>query len=197
MRGTGSPAFREPLIVCAMSVDQQRGPWVQHVSVTGWAGARLTVKRDEVTTPGGTAGAYEWVAAPDLVRVAIVVDDAVLMIRQYHYLAGEMLQCPGGGVDPGEDPLAAAQREVAEETGYTGGFWIAYGAPYPLPGLTPARVHLYTAQDTVPGPAHLEPGEADARPEWLPLSGAVDAVRTGRLGCAASAALVLAIAAGR
>jgi 8-oxo-dGTP pyrophosphatase MutT (NUDIX family) len=180
-----------------MSGDQQRGPWMQHTSVTGWAGVRLTVMRDEVTTPGGTAGAYEWVAAPDLVRVAVVVDDAVLLVRQYHYLAGEMLQLPGGGLDAGEDPLAGARREVAEETGYTGGRWSAYGAVYPMPGLTPARVHLFAAVDLDVGQAHPEASEADLALEWLAVTDAAEAVRAGQLGCAASAALVLAIATGR
>jgi 8-oxo-dGTP pyrophosphatase MutT (NUDIX family) len=168
---------------------------VRHDSAPVWSGARLSVVRDEVTTPGGQRGAYEWVAAPDLVRIAIVVDGSVLLISQYHYLAGSMLQLPGGGLKAGESSIEAARQEVAEETGFTGGTWSSYGALHPLPGLTNARVHLVAATDLTPGSASPEESEADLRVIWLPLGDAVCAIGDGRLRCAASAALVQMVAA--
>lgn len=79
------------------------------------------VRRDEVTGPDGRRGGYDWVQAPDQVRVAALVEGQLLLVEQYHYLAGALWQLPGGSVDPDDDALTAARRELAEETGYHGG----------------------------------------------------------------------------
>jgi ADP-ribose pyrophosphatase len=171
-------------------------PWVRHHSDVVFDTSRLQVQRDQVTRPDGTAGVYEWVAAADLVRVAAIVDSHVLLVDQYHYLlSGWMLQLPGGSIDPGEDGLAAARRELAEETGYQGGGWTSYGQTYPLPGLTPTTVHLWMAENLDPGQATPEGSEADLHVRHLQLGKAVEAVADGRIGCAVSAALILAVAA--
>ncbi|MGW0822836.1 NUDIX domain-containing protein [Streptomyces sp. NPDC002845] len=172
-----------------------RGPWRQHRQETLCATPRLVAYRDEVTLPDGGAGHYDWVQVPDLVRVAALVDGRLLLIEQYHYLAGPMWQLPGGSVDADDpDSGAAARRELAEETGYRDGRWRARGALHPLPGLTPARVHLWSVDGLTPGEPTPEAGEADLKVHHVPLDEAVRAARDGRIGCAASAALVLAVA---
>ncbi|GGY97682.1 ADP-ribose pyrophosphatase [Streptomyces poonensis] len=158
----------------------------------------LAVFRDEVIRPDGMDGTYDWVAVPDMVRVAALVDGDLLVAEQFHYLTGLMWQLPGGSVDPSDrDPLAAAQRELREETGYKGGLWTSYGAVNPLPGLTPARVHLWRAEHLVLGDAAPDPAEADLRLRRVSLRTAAQAVREGRLPCATSVALIRAIVLGR
>ena len=73
----------------------------------------LSVRSDEVTHPGGGRITYDWVDAPSMVRVAALAGDGhVLLVEQTHYLPGEKLyQCPGGAIEPGESPEAAARRE--------------------------------------------------------------------------------------
>jgi ADP-ribose pyrophosphatase len=83
---------------------------------------------------------------------------------------------------------------LAEETGYRGGRWTPRGAVHPMPGLTPARVHLWSAEGLTPGESALESGEADLKVRHVSLDEAVRAVHDGRIGCASSAALVLAVA---
>ncbi|MGW3123697.1 NUDIX domain-containing protein [Streptomyces sp. NPDC001107] len=175
---------------------ETRGPWRRHRREQLCTTPRLTAYRDEITLPDGQSGHYDWVRVADQVRVAALVDGHLLVIEQYHYLTGTMWQLPGGNVDAEDrDSGTAARRELTEETGYRGGLWTSRGALHPLPGLTPARVHLWSAVGLGAGKAAPEPGEADLKVRHIPLGEAVRAACAGRIACASSAALVLAVAA--
>ncbi len=177
------------------SAVEQRGPWTRHGGERLLPVKHFGVRRDEVTRPDGERGLYDWVEMPDQVRIAAVVDGCLLVVEQYHYLVGRLWQLPGGALDPDDkDPQAAARRELAEETGYRDGTWTSHGHLFPLPGTTPVRVHLWRAEHLVPGPVAPEPGEADLRVHRVPLAEAARAAQDGRLRCAPSAALVLALA---
>jgi len=158
-----------------------------------FATPRVRVHRDEVTRPDNVGDHYDWVEVPDQVRVAALVDDRLLLVDQYHYLVGRTLQLPGGNVDQGEDPDHAARRELAEETGYGGGIWAEHGRFHPLPGLSPAATHLWSARALAAGDPARESAETDLTVIRLPLADAVQAVGDGRVGCAASAALILIV----
>ncbi|MFC8145869.1 NUDIX domain-containing protein [Streptomyces paradoxus] len=174
---------------------ERRGPWTRHGRVPLCATSRLTAYRDEVTLPHGGRGTYDWVQVPDQVRVAALVEGELLVVEQYHYLAGPMWQLPGGAVEPVDrSSCTAAQRELAEETGYRGGRWGDKGSLYVLPGLTPARVHLWSTIDPTPSRAAPERAEADLLVRHVSVEEAMVAVRDGRLQCAASAALVMMLA---
>jgi len=173
-----------------------RGPWRRHAQEVLCGTSRLVAYRDEVTLPSGGPGSYEWVRVRDQVRVAAIVDGRLLLVEQYHYLPERtMWQLPGGDMDPGDPHSeAAARRELVEETGYRDGHWTSRGTLHPMPGLTPARVHLWSAERLTAGTASPEPGEADLKVRHIPLEEAVLAASDGRIGCAASVALVLRVA---
>ncbi len=90
----------------------------------------LTVEFHDVELPNGTViNDWAWVITPNFVNVAVLtVDGEFLCFRQNKYaIKGESLAPCGGYLEPGEDPLAAAQRELIEETGYVAPEWVRLG----------------------------------------------------------------------
>lgn len=158
--------------------------------------SRFTVHEDEVDTPAGTPGVYPWVEAPDQVRVAALTEVGDIYIaEQYHYLPRRVMwQLPGGSVDKGESPAVAAARELLEEAGVRAERWTSMGAAWPLPGLTPARVHLWLAEGLSSHDAAPDKTEADLVTRTVSLEDAARAALTGHLACSASAHLALAVA---
>ena len=86
----------------------------------------LTARRDVVRLPNGTEIPEFYVLEyPDWVNIiAVTADVEFVMIRQYrHGIDQTRYELVAGCVDPGEDPLTAAKRELYEETGFGGGEW--------------------------------------------------------------------------
>jgi ADP-ribose pyrophosphatase len=90
------------------------------------------------------------------------VDDAgrVLMVRQYRHAAGQfLLELPAGHIDAGEAPLAAAKRELMEETGYSARRWRPLVKYYASPGFLGETMQIYLAEGVREGTAHPEEDE--------------------------------------
>lgn len=109
----------------------------------------LRVENHTVQLPDGRViPNWCWVIMPDYVNVAAVtVDGKYLCFRQLKYTLSEpSLATVGGYLEPGEDPLAAAQRELLEETGYTAPEWTSLGAYKVQGNHGPEVAHLYLAR---------------------------------------------------
>jgi ADP-ribose pyrophosphatase len=95
--------------------------------------------------------------------VAIVPVDrhgSVTLVRQPRPSVGvSVLEIPAGGMEAGEEPLAAAQRELREETGLHGGQWTEVGTFFTTPGFCDERMHLFVATDLDAGDASPEDDE--------------------------------------
>ena len=132
---------------------------VRHVNT--YKGVIVDVDTDMVELPNGQITLREVVRHPGGVCVA-AVDDAgtVALVRQYRYPFGKHLcELPAGKLEPGEDPLGAAKRELSEETGLEAGRWEQLGALYTSPGISTERLFLYLATDLRQGAAHPDPNE--------------------------------------
>jgi 8-oxo-dGTP pyrophosphatase MutT (NUDIX family) len=109
----------------------------------------LVVELHSVELPDGRViPDWPWIKTPDYVNVvAITADGKFLCFRQNKYgTAGETLALIGGYLEPGEAPLAAARRELREETGYTAPEWIDLGHFLVDPNRGVATGHLYLAR---------------------------------------------------
>jgi ADP-ribose pyrophosphatase len=74
----------------------------------------------------------------------------VILIRQYRHATGrQLMEVPAGGLNPDEDPQAAAGRELEEETGYRANTIVDRGGFWMTPGFTTEFMHVYEATDLV------------------------------------------------
>lgn len=94
---------------------------------------------------------WGWLVTPEYINVVpVLADGRILCFRQEKYAAsGLTLGLPGGYLEMGEEPLAAAQRELLEETGYGGGRWTALGSYVVDGNRGNGRGHFFLAQDVV------------------------------------------------
>lgn len=112
-------------------------------------GKWLQVEDRTVETPDGQViEHWAWVHIPDYVNVlAETSEGKYLVFRQGKYgLDGESLAPVGGYIEPGEEPLAAAKRELLEETGYEAAEWISLGEYLVDPNRGVSRGYLYLAR---------------------------------------------------
>lgn len=151
-------------------------------SRTVYRGRLLDVREDDVRLPDGTTSCREYIVHPGAaVMLAMPDAQSVVMERQYRYALREhVYELPAGKVDPGEDALATAQRELLEETGYRARDWRHLLTTYPVVGYSSERIELYLARDLEHVGHALDEGEfLDVF--ILPLAEAIDWVKAGRI----------------
>jgi len=167
-------------------------------SRVAYRGPVFHVTTDQVQEPGGIR------ARRDVVRhlgsiVVLAVDDyrpepRILLERQYRHAAqSPMWELPAGRIDEGESELAAAKRELLEETGYTARHWKKVLHFYVSPGFLDETMSIYLARGLQAGEAKPEEDEKIAT-RFFPLSAAKRMALNGRIRDAKTIAGVLWLA---
>ena len=113
-----------------------------------YTGQFLKVYEDRVRCPDGHVAPREYLRHPGAVAVVPLLDDGRLVLeRQYRYpLRRTFIELPAGKIDPGEDILACAQRELREETGYTAREWTYLGGFHNAIGYCDEKIEIYLAR---------------------------------------------------
>lgn len=159
-------------------------PTTLHSRTREFIGHVWDVRRDDVTLDGHRF-VRDYVVHPGAVGV-IAVDEELnlLLVHQYRHPQGSLMwEPPAGLLDAiDEDPLAAAQRELREETGYQAGSWHVLLDVTPSSGGSSELMRLYLAQGLTPHPEgrpHPVDEEAHMSVAWHPVTEVVTAIQDG------------------
>lgn len=154
------------------------------------SGLPFALRQDTVRRPeGGDEGSFARVVLEHpgaVVVLAMDDEERVLCLRQYRHPVGlRMLELPAGLLDKeGEDPQAAARRELAEEAGLEADSWSALVSAYSSPGITSEVIHYFLARDLREvgrGDFVAAHEEADMETLWVPYAELLAACLDGRV----------------
>lgn len=126
-----------------------------------YQGKLLDVRSDRVRLPDGTEATREYIVhAGAAMIIPVLPNGDLVMERQFRYPSGRVLiEFPAGKLDPGEDMLVTAKRELLEETGYRAAQWEWLAEILPIVSYTNERIEIFLATELTLEKAKLDAGE--------------------------------------
>jgi ADP-ribose pyrophosphatase len=145
--------------------------WIQRETV--FEGGIFCVESGRVRLEDGTEARRDVVVHPGAVGIVPLMDDRVILVRQYRIAVGRMMiEIPAGKLESGDTPDRRAQTELAEEIGFVARTLVPAGRLFPSVGILTECIHLFLAFDLRPG---SRDADGDERIEVVPM--ALDEVR--------------------
>lgn len=151
-------------------------------SALAYDGGFLKVQHDTVRLPDGKTTSREYIRHPGAVVVLPLFDDGtVLLERQFRYPLNQVfIEFPAGKIDPDEDPLDCAMRELQEETGYTASDWKFVCTIHNAIAYSDEHLDIYLARGLVAGSSKPDDGEF-LETFRAPVKEMLDWIRTGKI----------------
>jgi ADP-ribose pyrophosphatase len=117
--------------------------------------------RENVTLENGTTTDVEFIEHPGAAAIVPFLSaNRVVMLKQYRHALKEFIwEIPAGTLDPNEEVLSCAKRELIEETGYSADQWHRLGEITPVPGYSNERIHIFLARELQPAEQNLDADE--------------------------------------
>ncbi len=153
------------------------------VARTIYRGKVVHLTAEDVELPNGHRMELEIVRHPGAAAVAALDDEGrVTLLRQYrHAVGGYLWEVPAGKLDPGEAPLACAERELREEAGLEASSFEPVGSIVTCPGFCDEVIHLFVATGLHGAPQALGADEVIDTVRALPLREALGMIRAGEI----------------
>jgi 8-oxo-dGTP pyrophosphatase MutT (NUDIX family) len=173
-----------------MTEPEPGNPWTRLSRRTLYDNPWIVVYEDQVRRPDGLPGIYGVVHFHNLAVGVVALDEAdrVLLVGQYRYtLDLYSWEIPEGGAPAGEEPLAAIQRELLEETGFSARRWQEILRAHLSNSVTDEEAICYLAQDLEPGTPRPE-GTEQLQLRWVPFETALNMIARGEITDALSIA---------
>lgn len=147
-----------------------------------YEGGFLKVLKDRVRLPDGSVGTREYLTHPGAVAMLAILDNGKLLFERQHRYPWhqDFIELPAGKIDPGEDILVTAQRELLEETGYVAREWLHLTTAAPCIGYSDERMEYFIARGLTHQGCKLDEGEFLEVFE-LSLEEALRWIRDGRI----------------
>ena len=154
-------------------------------------GGLISVRVDTVRLASGREATRETVEHPGAVGILAWDGERVALVRQWRHAAAQpLLEIPAGTLDAGEEPLATARRELAEECALAADHWEAGPTFYTAPGFCTERLTLFLATDLRPASV-AGPEDEELELSWPTLGGALAALDAGEIADAKTVAGLL------
>jgi ADP-ribose pyrophosphatase len=153
-----------------------------HEIINIYEGKIFDVAVERVTLPNGATKNREVLRHPGAAAMVPLLDDGnVILVKQYrHAVGGYIWEIPAGTLEPDEDPVTCAQRELIEEIGYEAGRLEKMTEILPAPGYTDERIHIFLTTGLSSAQQNLEDDEV-LDVESVPLEKAVEMIRSGKI----------------
>ena len=166
-----------------MTVENKNKP-MSRVEATRelYHGRQFAFVVEQVTHPNGVQTEMGIVRHPgSTVIVPLFEDKSLGLIKQYrHAVSAYIYEAPAGTMEPGEDPLKCAHRELEEETGYIAGEMIHLGKTYLLPAYSDELTYVYLARKLKQASQDLDTDEI-IDVHRLPLNQVLDMIASGEI----------------
>lgn len=155
----------------------------------------LKIYVNTVQLPDGREALREVIRHPGAVAVVpFDAEDNVLLVRQYRAgIDRDIIEIPAGLLEIGEEPAAAAEREMREETGYRPRTLESLGGYHVAPGYNNEYIHLYVARDLEPAPL-AQDSEEFLELIRLPFDEALALVESGKISDSKTIVALLKVA---